>query len=324
MTSSRLAFMSKGPCRHWIIVENNELVAADHLLLADMAMEEDDTAIALELLFAALKIYENLEDSVNYLLTLRKVGVNYDYINDHPTALQYYEECIELAQKLGRQDVVGACYNTIASIYCTEGDEKKGIEMYEKAVRIAQETNDKVLLHKLYHNMALTYKDLEVFGEAMGYLKRSLVIAGELEDPKWFGFSYQAMGHCYYAYGKYDSAEFFMKQALAIAEEINNTQIRVNAWDVLEQVYSKTGRYKEAYDVFKLIKAEDDSIFEFAEYPVDRIHQSQVPGRKARSGVGREESPVAGGGLQHGQAAEYADRPGSGGGHAGHYFISHL
>ncbi len=241
--------------------ENNELVAADHLLLADMAMEEDDTAIALELLFAALKIYENLEDSVNYLLTLRKVGVNYDYINDHPTALQYYEECIELAQKLGRQDVVGACYNTIASIYCTEGDEKKGIEMYEKAVRIAQETNDKVLLHKLYHNMALTYKDLEVFGEAMGYLKRSLVIAGELEDPKWFGFSYQAMGHYYYAYGKYDSAEYFMKEALAIAEEINNTQIRVNAWDVLEQVYSKTGRYKEAYDVFKLIKAEDDSIF---------------------------------------------------------------
>ncbi|MEQ8581292.1 MAG: tetratricopeptide repeat protein [Marinoscillum sp.] len=242
-------------------LENKELVAANHLLLGDMAMEEDDNAIALELLSAALKIYENLGDSVNYLLTLRKIGVNYDYINDHPTALQYYEECIELAQKLGRQDVVGACYNTIGSIYCIEGEEKKGIQMYEKAVRIAQETNDRVLLHKLYHNMALTYKDLELFGEASAFLNKTLVIAAELEDPKWFGFSYQAMGHYYYAYGKLDSAEYFMKKALGIAEKINNAQLRVNAWEVLEQVYSRTGRYKEAYDVFKLIKVEDDSIF---------------------------------------------------------------
>lgn len=240
---------------------NQKLVAANHLLLADMAMEEDDRARAVELLSGALDIYKSVGDSISYLLTLRKVGINYDYVEDHETALEYYEDCIELAQKLGRKDVVGACYNTIAAMHSSDGRHQEAIGIFEKGIEIAEEVGDPELLHRLYHNTSLAYQRLELFGESELFLQKSMKIARELGDLKILGFAHQGFGFHYLRSGRLDSAEHYMNKTLEIALQINNAQLRSNAREALEEVYLKTGRFEQAYNSLKATTAENDSLY---------------------------------------------------------------
>jgi len=241
--------------------KNESLMAYNHLKLAEMAMEEDESAKALELLMSVLELYKDMGDSVNYLLTLRKVGINYDYLNDHETARQYYDECIALAEKLDRPDVIGACYNTIAAIYSVEGEHQKAISIFEKAIAIGEEIEDLELLHKLYHNTALAYKRMELFAEAKVYLQKSMAIAQMTNDPKILGFANQGFGFYYLSLGKLDSSEFYMNRTLTIAKKIRNSQLKANAWEALEEIYFKTGRYEEAYNLLKVAKASEDSLY---------------------------------------------------------------
>lgn len=240
---------------------SRKVIARNHLMIANMAMEEDDRTEALERLNTALEIYGMSGDSINYLQTLRLIGINYDYVDEHETAREYYDECIALAARLDRPQIIGACYNTIGGMYSQDGSHRKAIEFFELGIEMGKQIDDKNLLHKLYHNASLAYNRLEVFGEAKVFLDKSLDMALQIEDQKCRGFSYQGYGLYYQTIGKLDSAEFYMNKTLQIAEKIKNAQLRSNAMEVLEDVYYKTGRYQQAYDISKLNQAEEDSLF---------------------------------------------------------------
>ncbi len=239
----------------------DHLLAKNYLLLADLEMEVDDNPSALQILTSVLDIYEGMKDSVNYLGTLKKIGINYDYLGDHETALEYYNECIEMANSLKMPEVVGACYNNIASIMSDEGDHLGGLEYFKKGIEIGKKLNDFTLLSKLYHNMSLTYSDLKMFDEARESLERSATIAREVGDPKEICFSYQGLGFYFLDKGELDSSEYYMNLTLELAQKINNSQLRANAQDVLEEIYYKTGRYKMAYDMFAKSQQEYDSLY---------------------------------------------------------------
>jgi tetratricopeptide (TPR) repeat protein len=241
--------------------KNPPIVAKIHILLGEMANDEDEISSALSLFSMALDIYKEEQDSINYLLTLRKIGVAYDYIGDHETALQHYDECIELAKILGREDVIGNCYNTIAAISKEEGNYGESIAYFEKGIEIAIRIEDKILLGKLYHNISLPYQHLELFDEANHYLSLSMKLAQEIQDLKGIGFAYQGLGFMYFRKGQYDSSEYFMRKALELSHKINNMQLEANAREVLGEIFEETGRYKEAFENLQIIKVQDDSLY---------------------------------------------------------------
>ncbi|MFT7029439.1 MAG: tetratricopeptide (TPR) repeat protein, partial [Marinoscillum sp.] len=241
--------------------KNPPSVAKIHILLGEMANDEDEISSALSLFSMALDIYKEEQDSINYLLTLRKIGVAYDYIGDHETALQHYDECIELAKILGREDVIGNCYNTIAAISKEEGNYGESIAYFEKGIEIAIRIEDKILLGKLYHNISLPYQHLELFDEANHYLSLSMKLAQEIQDLKGIGFAYQGLGFMYFRKGQYDSSEYFMRKALELSHKINNMQLEANAREVLGEIFEETGRYKEAFENLQIIKVQDDSLY---------------------------------------------------------------
>ncbi len=251
-----------GKSFEWLSDESDQnIVAGIHITLSDMAMEEDEIGKAVELLSAALDIYKEEQDSVNYLLTLRKIGVGYDYFGDHVAARLYYDECIEMAQALNREDVIGNCYNTIAGIYADEDDFQVAISYYDRGIEIALSIDDKNLLGKLYHNVSIAYRGLELFAEAATYLNKSMQVSIDIGDLKSIGFANQGFGFLYYDQRKYDLAEDYMEKTLIIARQISNNQLQSNAREILDKIYFETGRFEMAYENLKRIKANDDSLF---------------------------------------------------------------
>ncbi len=248
---------------HESLLKNQNTVpfAKANMLRAHMAMEEDDRVEAIELLNQSLEIFRASGDSTNYLLALKDIGINYDYMSDHSMALIYYTDCIDLAKKLGRLDIEGSCLKNIGGIYSQDGDQEKAISYYDQSISLAIQSGDSALLHRLYHGLGLAYRRFELFNEAYKYHLLALQVAQDIGDLKAIGFGYQGLGFYYFYKRQYDSAEYYMDKTLKIANQISNDQLKSNAQEALEQVYYSTGRYKQAYDTYRNMVEQDDSLY---------------------------------------------------------------
>lgn len=242
-------------------LENREELAENHVLLANIFMEEDERTEAILELSNALEIYKDFSDSMNYLLVLKDIGINYDYLDDHETARIYYEDCIALARELNRPDIEGSCLKNIGGMYSQDGDQVTAIEYFEKAITSAQLSNDSSLLHRLHHGLGLAYTRAGDFSDALPHCRKALEFGFLMNDQKAIGFGYQVFGIHYLDKGEFDSAEYYMDKTLELAKKISNAQLIDNAQGVLEQVYYKTGRYKQAYDTYHEMSTKSDSVF---------------------------------------------------------------
>ena len=228
---------------------------------AMMAMEEDDRAEAIELLVSALEIFRLNQDSLEYLTTLRQIGVNYDYLGDHEAARQFYQSCVELASLLKDSAVIASSTYNIGGTYADDGDLNRAFKLYNQAEEIATLIGDKTLLHRIHHAMGIDYRVLGNNSKAEFHSRESLRIAIETQDLKAIGFGYQGLGYMFFEFSQYDSAENYMNKTLEIAHQISNDQLKENARDVLQQIYYNQGRYKEAYDTFVQLDEQEDSLY---------------------------------------------------------------
>lgn len=244
-----------------LVSDTTRLFARISMLRANMAMEEDDRAEAIDLLASALKIYQSVGDSANYLETLQLIGINYDYIGDHDMAMIYYNDCIELAKLLDSKAIIGSCLKNIGGMYSQDGDQSEAIKYYEKSIVYAIESQDSSLIHRLYHGLGLAYRRFELYEEAYKYHQLALQVAIEINDLKAIGFGYQGLGFYYFYSKQYDSAEYYMDKTLSIAQRISNDQLKDNAREVLHQVYYLEGRYQEAFDSYKMMVEQSDSLY---------------------------------------------------------------
>ena len=228
---------------------------------AMMAMEEDDRAEAIELLVNALEIFQLNQDSLDYLETLRLIGVNYDYLGDHEAARQFYQSCIELASLLKDSAAIASSTYNIGGTYADDGDLTKAFKLYDQAKELAVLIDNKDLLHRIHHAMGIDYRMMGENELAEIHCRESLRIALETQDLKPIGFGYQGLGYMFFEFGQLDSAEYYMNKALDIAIRISNDQLKENARGVLQQIYYKQGRYKEAYDTFVKLDEQEDSLY---------------------------------------------------------------
>lgn len=242
-------------------LEVRDLLAKNRVLLSGILMEEDERTEAIVELTRALELYEDLSDSVNYLLVLKDIGINYDYLSDHETARVYYEDCIELARILKRPDIEGSCLKNIGGMFSQDGDQATAIEYFEKAVSKVEASGDSSLLHRLHHGLGLAYIRSSDFEEAHPHFLNALRIGQAMGDKKNVGFGYQGLGFYYFDKGQLDSSEYYMNKTYTIAREINNAQLIDNAQSALEQIYYQTGRYKQAYDTYVEMSVKNDSVF---------------------------------------------------------------
>lgn len=245
-----------------LLAENDSIEQANSkLLYAQMLMEEGERADAIEYLSESLSIYKSLKDSSKYMLVLLKLGHNYNYIGDHIGAREYYNDCIEIAHELNNLVVEGSCLYNIGGTYADDENYDKGFDFYNRAIALANESLDKELLHKIYHAMSLDYKNQGNYKLAEDFGRRSLSVSREMKSKRAIGFSYQGLGMLFFDLGNLDSSEYYMDQTLSIANEISNHQLGFNAKEILEQIYYKTGNYKQAYDTYKQMMKQEDSLY---------------------------------------------------------------
>ena len=214
----------------------------------------------LELLDAAIEVAERLgpdHDEVRHYLLGKRGNALYDR-GDLPHALRDYQQALDLARTLGRQDRQALLLCAVGKVLADQHDDRAESH-FEAAYQIAKALDDSFLLgfvleHRGYHaqsqgdfgaarnyfaeevalaqrindtdtlfyallNLGSTEHDLGQFEAALSHHQQALQIARDQDNRIWTAYALQSMGEDQHQLGNHTQAQHCLSQALALFRE---------------------------------------------------------------------------------------------------------
>ncbi len=220
---------------------------------------QGDDAKALELYLQALKMAEELGD------TLRKVTCQYSigaiYLNKPATynkALDYFLQSYKLSLAINDQYSIGTSTANLGEVYYKMGDDAKALYYLEQSVKAYEGTENLPYslnyIGRIYVHKQQFDKAIEIHRQAFEFSKKLDTKLDQTQSLVGLGQAYQAKGDIADAIDAY-------KQAIEIGLQLNaNTEIK-DAYQGLSLAYSKQKDFTNAFKYQDLLLAIKDTIY---------------------------------------------------------------
>lgn len=197
----------------------------------------------------------NLEDTTTEKDALRVLNFLADqyknFLDDRPQAITYYQQALELAQKLddSRHQLrnlrdIGDCYQEMEQY-------SQALDHYNLALQIARQDNDLVEQSAMLTNSAYLYTKMgdeqkrdALFGLALSVAEASTDISAQTSVLIWQGHAFRDQddlvqcARCYY-------------QALALAQEHQDVTHISSCLSLLAHLAQKQNQLQEAIDLYQ-------------------------------------------------------------------------
>jgi len=229
----------------------DNVMRAELLVLESEALKkqkEDDQAI--ELIFDAIKIYEEEEDYIKASENLYKVGGHYFYRGEHDKSLQYITAAIDVLPDGEKYSALKPkIYTAIGTINAQLGNFEASLSNHNKALRIKQELKLVDQIPVSLSNMGHTNLGIGDTTKALELLQRASFLGDSLKLHKDVLFAEFSLGAIYHDMGRYPASVPKLEFAVAEYEKLDTDFDLVSAYPKLASVYDKLGRYREANDI---------------------------------------------------------------------------
>jgi CHAT domain-containing protein/tetratricopeptide (TPR) repeat protein len=200
------------PAPAWVLDEQ-----AQQMLLDAMTLQgQGSYTQALELLDAALEIYQQSGNTHNEVTTQQLLGETYLALSDYDRALDYFQQALDSTRDLGSRWSEARMLYGIGKVYSAISNYDEALAYYEQSLAIDRELGDiegDVYTLGSIGTIYLSQGDLE---QALTYFQRSLAI----ENPS--GILAQkadmlgSIGTVYMALGDHEQALAHFEEALAL------------------------------------------------------------------------------------------------------------
>ncbi len=178
---------------------------------------------------SALQIYNqtlNLAKELNYLKGLAKLTNNISLIytqrGDYPLALNYFFESLGYEDQLGNDAGRAEVYNNIGVIFYYQQDYDKSLEYIKLALDVHENMGNSFGVKQAYNNLGGINQMLGRYDSAVVYYQKSLEIALELKDDAGIASAYNNLAGIYKEKGSFAEAELYYQKALAIDQKLND------------------------------------------------------------------------------------------------------
>jgi predicted ATPase/DNA-binding SARP family transcriptional activator len=158
-------------------------------------------------------------------LALTRTGALAGYQGDFDAARALHQESLEIARKLGDQQITAMALNNLASMIVTQGDYVTASTLYQESLRIARQLGDRRGVAIVLTCLANVACDQGSALAAQPYYEESLSIARELGDQWQQANTLIGLGDNVRSRGDYASARSYLEQSLAIGRDLNNKRI---------------------------------------------------------------------------------------------------
>ncbi len=194
---------------------------------------------ALEYQLLALKIREELRDTISIAGNLSNIGNVYYMLQDYGQALQYHFKAQKLFNKLNQKDGIANCLVNIGCVYQAQGNLNKAIENYFNALKVYEGLNNNTGIAATLGNIGETY--LALATDTTHSDSRSMLVNNK---------------SAYLA-----KAVLYLNKAIATSKDNNQLDNISEFSKFLSSAYELSSNYKGALDNYKLYATSRDSVF---------------------------------------------------------------
>ncbi|OJJ20377.1 hypothetical protein BKI52_18120 [marine bacterium AO1-C] len=249
---------------------------------------------------ASLELAQKLNFQRQIAKANKSMGVLHDILGNHSKAVAYFFQALKIYENLSDKQGVATLNNNVGTAYTHLKDQETALKFYFKALKMNQQQENKRKIAKNYNNIAVSYDRMKQFQKAKEFYEKSLVIKEEFNDQKGIAITTMNIGGIYRKQKKPDSAEIHFKKSykifkiqkdirgqmlalgqmlslrhqqkqwqevLTIADQVFPLVKKIRAYgqfgrtyDMMSDAYYNQGKYKQAYEHFKLASTYRDSI----------------------------------------------------------------
>jgi len=193
---------------------------------------------------AALKIDEQLKDSVGISSDLMNIGSVYFNLNKYNQALQYYQESYKLNGLIKDTVEMSTALSNIGAIYLKQNELELGLEAFKECLIVSKEPRIRA---NLYQNIAHIYIENKDYENSLINLQKALNIS-EQNGLKFNEAKIaNAMANNYSLSGQSKLAIEYAERALELSKELGAKEVVEHSYQHLSSFYADLNNYERAY-----------------------------------------------------------------------------
>jgi len=220
-----------------------------------------DYAKALEYYSEALGIAEEHQVKREYAYANNNIGDIYNIEEKYEQALDYELMALKAFEELGNNEGISYCCHQLALVHANLNQFSEAIEYDTRAMKIRELMgNEAGVAYSLIH-LGETFLKLGMYKASLDSLMKSRQIFSDLKDKFGLAFADYNIGLYYQLVGDPKKAEEYIKNAMDLGKEIKSTVRVKNSARILSEIYAGQRKFEKAYEMYKLYKEKDDSLY---------------------------------------------------------------
>ncbi|TWR31081.1 hypothetical protein FPZ43_00945 [Mucilaginibacter pallidiroseus] len=203
-----------------------------------------------------------LPDIHGIISNLYKESGNYDLafteIDKAIKAARANHDTAEIISALGNKAMFTHSYYNYTD---QQENDHSSLQLEFDALKMAEASNKYERMRiRFYNNIAQTYKEHKDYEKAIFYAGKAVVLATKYNQRRSLTYSYNWIGESYFGMGQRDKGFDYIYKALAITHDLIEPYRRMELYEVLNQLYEKTGDYKQSLAAYKRYDTLRDSM----------------------------------------------------------------
>jgi tetratricopeptide (TPR) repeat protein len=260
-----------------------------------------DFALAIEFGKRALTLGTEIGDQERIARAHNTLGITYTYIGAYSQALDEGYEALRIREELGQEKAIAQSLNLIGVVYHHSGQYEKAIDYFnqifkrignkpdpknlilaklntgfaqyklgrlaealknhQEALALSRESKETTYIPYAYLNLGMTYSDLKIFGKAGYYLRLAHAQYRKQDQKHGLIQALNAMARMHMLSGHFARGIPLAKEGAELASKINARDELKMSYELVSDLYEKSGNIPESYRYYKLAVVTKESIY---------------------------------------------------------------
>ncbi|XWK88302.1 MAG: tetratricopeptide repeat protein [Phormidium sp.] len=206
---------------------------------------------ALQLYQQVLQLQKQLNNQAGIAETLDNIGEVYTSLSQYNQALDVLQQALTIRKKLNDQAGIGETLNNLGLVYRLLGEYPKALEFHQQSSAIAKQIKKPAIAGEALHNIAAVYAAQGDYNQALELYQQALIIRQQVGDKRDEGRTLNNIGGVYFSLGEYQAAINYYQQALAIRKTLKDRAGIGRITSNIALIYRQLGDYEKALEFYQ-------------------------------------------------------------------------
>lgn len=217
--------------------------------------------LALDDMTAALELYQALDNEQGQGIVLNSIGALYSRLGEPEKAGEHFQQALEIAERNGHTHLMLSALVNLGELLVGRKQWSEALTRYQRALEIARSIDSPDYVAVCLNNIGDVLRQSGDLDGALARYLESLEIFEQMNARPRVVASWLNLGHTYLAMDHRQEAKSYLTRALDGADETGELNLRRDAAAALAELAERTGDYRRALEMQRLIAELERTIF---------------------------------------------------------------